>query len=76
MQVPITVGMAVAYQEALLDEAGVDQPLRGVRPVCPRLRDRLCLRAGEWMISAGVWLRTRVQPAVSCPPDAYRAAAS
>jgi hypothetical protein len=75
MQVPITVGMAVAYQETLLDEAGVDQPLQHARLVRPRLRDRFCLRVGEWLISSGVWLRTRVRPAVSSPPDAYGAAA-
>jgi hypothetical protein len=75
MQIPITLGLAVAYQEALLEEAGVNRPLRNARLVRPRLRDRLCLRAGEWLISAGVWLRTRVQPAVPSSPDAYRPAA-
>lgn len=72
----ITPGLAAAYAEALLEEARRDQPELPGRMAHPGLRERLALRFGKWLISAGLWLQARYRPAIAPISDACEAAAA
>ena len=61
--------MAKAYQDILVQEAQGNQLSGTVRAARPRLRDRLLVGAGDWLIATGKGLRQRAKPAVPALSD-------
>jgi hypothetical protein len=61
--------MAKAYQDILVQEAQGNRRSGTLKAARPRLRDRLLVGAGDWLIATGQSLRERARPAVPALPD-------
>lgn len=60
--------MAQAYQSERLKQAETTRLLKEAGPDGAGLQARLLLKAGDWLIAFGLWLKTRYQ-AVGHPAD-------
>ena len=60
------------HQNSLLEEAKKNQMLKATRSAKPRLQERLCVRIGDFLISAGLRLKQRYKPAMCPGPEAYQ----
>jgi hypothetical protein len=66
-----TPSMIEAYQEFLLDEAKNNPLPVSTVPVGSRFRDRVGKRLGNLLISIGLKLRERYEPATYPAPETY-----
>jgi hypothetical protein len=69
MHLPVTPAMAKAYQDILVQEAQGKVSAGTAKAARPRLRDRLLVGTGDWLITTGQRLRQRARPAVHALPD-------
>jgi hypothetical protein len=69
MNLPTTPQMAKAYQDILLQEARGIRLSGTVRAARPRLRDRLLVGAGDWLIATGQNLQQRAKAPVTALPE-------
>ena len=58
--------LAKEYQNRMLEEAKRYRMLKATRAARPRLQQRLLMRFGDFLISAGLRLKERYKPAM-CP---------
>jgi hypothetical protein len=63
MHLPVTPEMAKIYQDMLVEEAQGNRLSGTAKAVRPRLRDRLLVGTGNWLIAIGKWLRECAGPA-------------
>ena len=61
MPIPTTLSMSKAYQNILLEEAKTNGILKTSRTMRPRLQERLFMRVGDLLISAGLRLQGRFE---------------
>lgn len=64
--------IAKEHQNNMLEEVKKNQMLKATRPAEPRLQERLCVRIGDFLISAGLRLKERYTPAICPGPEAYQ----
>ena len=69
MHLPVTPEAAKAYQDTLVKEAQGNRLSGTLKAARPRLRDRLLVGAGDWLIATGQRLRERARPAVPALPE-------
>lgn len=70
MYYPNTSSSARAYQESLLAEVTRDKyTMKVIRRTKPRLQGRMFLRLSDLMVSLGLKLRERYEPAMACGPE-------
>jgi hypothetical protein len=74
MYYPWTPSMILAYQEARLEELRANARLRVASTSRRRLRERLLLSFGAFLISAGHSLQERYEPVMALTPEACRSA--
>jgi hypothetical protein len=67
---PITISVAVAYDEALREQSGGNKVPQVAARLKPKLLKRICMGAGSALISAGLWLRQRYEPVMIPSPTA------
>jgi hypothetical protein len=59
MQILITLSLAKAYRDTLVEAATSDPESKAVGSTRPRLQQRLLVRLGKWLIATGLRLRAR-----------------
>ena len=72
---PVTLLMAKAHQNRLLKEAKEAKEigmLKAARTARPRLQERLFVRLGNFLISAGMRLQERCQPVMYPGPETHQ----
>jgi hypothetical protein len=67
---PVTISVAVAYDEARRQQLERDPVPQVAATLRPRLLKRMCVGAGDALISAGEWLQSRYEPAMIASPTA------
>ncbi len=69
---PTILSMLVKeHQDSLLEEVRKTRAPRAARTARPRLRERLFVRVGDALISAGLRLQARYKPAMYPYTEAY-----
>jgi hypothetical protein len=64
--------IAKEHQNNMLEEVKKNQMLKAIRPAKPRLQERLCVRIGDFLISAGLRLKKRYKPEIYPDLEAYK----
>lgn len=59
MHILVTLSLAKAYRDTLVEAATSDPELKTVRSPRSRLQQRLLVRLGRWLIATGLRLRSR-----------------
>ena len=69
---PMMLSIAKERQKELLEEAKKYRMLKAARAARPRLQERLCVRVGDFLISAGLRLKERYKPEMRPDLEAYQ----
>ena len=64
--------IAKEHQHNMLEEAKKYRMLKAARAARPRLQEYFFVRIGDFLISVGLRLKGRYEPAMCSGPEAYR----
>ena len=64
--------MVKEHQDSMLEEAKKNRILKAARAARPRLQERLFVRVGDFLISAGLRLKEQYEPEMCSCPEAYQ----